>query len=51
MIKYFRRTPQELKAFREAVTYFKKAGYDEHEAEQAAWDIFHAARRGKQMVA
>lgn len=50
-IKYFRRTPTELKAFREAVTYFKEAGYEQHEAEEKAWDIFHSARRGRKVTA
>lgn len=46
-IKYVRRTPTELKMFREVVRDMTHEGYPTDIAEQKAWDILFSVRIGK----
>jgi hypothetical protein len=46
-IKYVRRTPVELKSFREAVKEMTKEGYPVDVAEQRAWDVLFSVRNAK----
>lgn len=46
-VKYFRRTPNEIKVFNNVVDYYISMGYPRYESETRAWDAIFYDRKAR----